>query len=123
KVWSQRGQRKTVSGKRGRGRVNVMGGLRYHDRQRQCYFIDQGNSESFYAQLVNLNQFVEQEWVKQGNVAATFQVQGPKILLVLDNASYHKKQAMRAEIEAMLPNIELYFLPAYSPDYNLIELV
>jgi transposase len=41
----------------------------------------------------------------------------------LDNASYHKKQTTLAEIENKLPNIQLYFLPAYSPDFNLIELV
>ena len=27
------------------------------------------------------------------------------------------------KIENNLPNIQLYFLPPYSPDYNLIELV
>lgn len=30
---------------------------------------------------------------------------------------------MLAELETNLPNIQLYFLPPYSPDYNLIELV
>ncbi|MEH2172832.1 MAG: transposase [Nostoc sp.] len=30
---------------------------------------------------------------------------------------------MLAEIETNLPNIQLYFLPPYSPDYNLVELV
>ena len=123
KGWGRKGQRKTVTGKRGRGRVNVMGGLRYHDRHRQCYFIDQGNGNNFYAQLVKLNQFVEQEWVDQGNPAAAFHQAGPKILIVLDNASYHKKQAVVAQIEGTLPNLQLCFLPAYSPDYNLIELV
>jgi transposase len=41
----------------------------------------------------------------------------------LDNASYHKKQTTLALIEKKLPLIQLYFLPAYSPDFNLIELV
>lgn len=43
--------------------------------------------------------------------------------IVLDNASYHKKKIILAEIETNLPNIQLHFLPPYSPDYNLIELV
>lgn len=30
---------------------------------------------------------------------------------------------MLAELETNLLNIQLYFLPPYSPDYNLIELV
>ncbi len=48
---------------------------------------------------------------------------GPKILIILDNASYHKKKDILVKIENNLPNLQLYFLPAYSPDYNLIELV
>ena len=48
---------------------------------------------------------------------------GPKIVIILDNASYHKRQDICAEIEKELPNIILEFLPAYSPDLNLIELV
>jgi transposase len=35
----------------------------------------------------------------------------------------HKKKTMLADIEQNLPNIQLYFFPPYSPDYNLIELV
>ncbi len=30
---------------------------------------------------------------------------------------------MLAEVETNLPNIQLYFLPPYSPDSNLIKLV
>jgi len=41
----------------------------------------------------------------------------------LDNASFHKKKDILADIKKNLPNIILEFLPAYSPDYNLIELV
>jgi transposase len=61
--------------------------------------------------------------MEQGNCLEDFEKQGAKILIVLDNASFHKKKTMLAEIEKNLPNIQLYFLPAYSPDFNLIELV
>ncbi len=44
-----------------------MGGLRYHDRKRLCFFIDRGDGDSFFEQLVKLNEFVKQEWVSQGN--------------------------------------------------------
>jgi len=121
--WGKKGKRKKVTGQRRRGRVNVMGGVRYHDRKRVCYFIDKGNSESFYAQLEQLNEWVRQEWVEQGNKREDFEEKGPKILIILDNASYHKKQTTLALIEKKLPLIQLYFLPAYSPDFNLIELV
>lgn len=74
------------------GRVNVMGGLRYHDRKRICYFIEKGNGESFYEQLEKLNEYVKNEWIEQGNQAGYFSEQGPKILIILDHASYHKKK-------------------------------
>lgn len=100
-----------------------MGGIRFHDRKRVCYFIDKGTSENFYAQLEQLNEWVKQEWVGQGNDAEDFEQKGPKLLMVLDNASYHKKKTTLLEIEQKLPNIQMYFLPPYSPDFNLIELV
>jgi transposase len=123
KNWCKKGTRKKVTGQRSSGRVNVMGGVRYHDRKRMCYFIEKGTGESFYEQLEQLNQFVKQEWVAAGNVAERFSDSGPKLLVVLDNASYHKKKITLEEIEKNLPSIQLYFLPAYSPDLNLIELI
>lgn len=123
KCWTRRGHQRLVSGKRQRGRVNVMGGLRYHDRKRLCYFIDKGNADSFFEQLVKLNEFVFTEWVRQGNLAELHERIGPRVLLILDNASYHKRQDIIDKIEQALPNIHLCFLPAYSPDFNLIELV
>lgn len=123
KQWGNRGKRKAIAGKRSRGRVNGMGGLRYHDHQRKCYFIEQGNGESFLANLVKLNQFVKQEWVGKGNLEGEFEQKEPRVLIILDNASYHKKQEVIANLCAECPNLELWFLPPYSPDYNLIELV
>ena len=43
--------------------------------------------------------------------------------ILRDNASYHKRQDIIDKIEQTLTNIQLFFLPAYSPDFNLIELV
>jgi len=100
-----------------------MGGLRYHDRHRLCYFIDKGNAESFFEQLKQLNDFVFREWVEQGNLAELYQRIGPIILSILDKASYHKRQDILEQIAQALPNIQLCFLPTYSPDFNLIELV
>ena len=99
-----------------------MGGVRYHDRKRICYFIDKGSGEILFEQL-ELNEFVKKEWVQSGNQEASFQESGPRILIILDNASYHKKKTTIEDIEKSLPNIQLYFLPAYSPDLNLVELV
>lgn len=100
-----------------------MGGLRFHDRKQLCYFYDKGTGESFYAQLEMLYNASQLEWIKLGNEGTDFEQKGTKILVVLDNASYHKKKDIKEEIERNLPNLQLYFLPPYSPDFNLIELV
>ena len=123
RTWTGKGKRKKVKGQRRRGRVNMMGGLRYSDKKRICFMIKKGDSSTFYEQLIKLNELVKKEWVSEGNNVGDFQEKGPKILIVLDNASFHKKKEILTEIENNLPNIILEFLPAYSPDYNLIELV
>jgi transposase len=123
KTWGKKGKRRKVSGQRRTGRVNVMGGLRYHDRHRLCFFIERGNSETFYEQLVQLQAFVQQEWVGQGHAASDFATKGPKIIVLVDNASYHRRLETLAQITANLTNIVVDFLPEYSPDLNLIELV
>lgn len=44
-------------------------------------------------------------------------------MIILDNASFHKKKDILKNIKNNLPNIQMEFLPAYSPDFNLAELV
>ncbi len=100
-----------------------MGGLRYHDRKSLSFFVDKGNGESFFEQLEKLNKFVCAEWVGQGNKPELYERIGPRVVVILDNASYHKRQDIIDKIAQSLPNIQLCFLPAYSPDFNLIELV
>lgn len=123
KNWSQKGKRKKVTGQRRTGRVNVMGGVRYHDRKRMCYFIEKGTSETFKEQVQKLHEFIKKEWIEQGNIEAEFKEKGPKILIILDNASYHKKKTTLEEIKEKCSNLQLDFLPEYSPDFNLVELV
>ena len=100
-----------------------MGGIREHDRKRLCFFIKKGDADTFYEQLQQLNDFVKKEWVEKGNILAEFEEKGPKLVIILDNASYHKRLDIQEKIYKELPNIILEFLPAYSPDMNLIELV
>lgn len=61
--------------------------------------------------------------IDQGNYSELYERIGPRVLVILDNASYHKRQDIIDKIEQALPNIQLCFLPTYSPDFNLIELV
>jgi len=123
KTWGKKGNRKKVTGQRRRGRVNIMGGLRYHDKKRINFVIKKGNADVFYEQLTSLNNFLRQEWIEQGNQIESFEKNAAKIVIILDNASFHKRKDILAQIEAKMPNIIWEFLPPYSPDYNLIELV
>ena len=123
KSWTRRGRRQKVTGICSRGRINVMGGLRYHDKLSLSFCVDKGSGESFFDSLEKLNNFIKAEWVRQGNKLEFYERIGPRVLVILDNASYHKRQDILKKIEQSLPNIQLCFLPAYSPDFNLIELV
>lgn len=100
-----------------------MGGLRYSDKKRFVEFLDKGNADNFYKVLKIFYQELINEWVESGNQAKDFAEKGAKIVIILDNASFHKKEEYINKIEAEMPNIHLEFLPEYSPDYNLIELV
>jgi transposase len=123
RAWTKKGKRKKVKGQRRRGRVNIMGGLRYSDKKRICFLIKKGDSQTFYEQLEKLNESLKKEWVNKGNNQEDFEKIGPKIIIILDNASFHKKKEILAKIEQNLPNLRLEYLPVYSPDYNLVELV
>ena len=123
KTWGRKGRRKKVTGQRRKGRVNIMGGLRYHDKKRINFVIKKGNADVFYEQLKHLNNFLLKEWIEQGNKIEDFNDCSPRVVIILDNASFHKRKDILEKIEAEMPNIILEFLPPYSPDYNLIELV
>mgnify|MGYP003402546420 CR=1 FL=1 len=123
KVLCKKGQRKKVRGDRRKGRVNVMGAMRYSDKKRFVDFLSKSNSKNFYEVLKIFYQDVINEWVEAGNDRKDFTEKGPRIVIILDNASFHKKQDYIQKIESEMPNIHLEYLPEYSPDYNLIELV
>ena len=46
-----------------------------------------------------------------------------QLVLVLDNASYHKTPAVRAWFAAHAARVTVLWLPTYSPHLNLIERV
>jgi transposase len=123
KNWGKKGQRKKLTGQRRRGRVNVMGAIRESDKKRVCFFIKKGNADIFYGQLQEFHEFLKQEWISKGNHSEDFLKYGPKIIVILDNASFHKRQDITSKITKELPNFYLEFLPAYSPDYNIIEFM
>lgn len=111
KNWCKKGTRKKVRGDRRKGRINVMGGLRYSDKKRFVEFLNKGNSSNFYRVLKLFDQELINEWVSAGNQASEFAEKKAKIVIILDNASFHKKQEYLKKIETELPNIHLEFLP------------
>lgn len=123
KNWCKKGNSRKVRGDRRKGRVNLMGGLRYSDKKRFVEFLDKGNANNFYKVLKIFYQELIHEWVEAGNQAKDFEKKGARIVIILDNASFHKKAEYLEKIAAEMPNLKLEYLPEYSPDYNLIELV
>ena len=100
-----------------------MGGLRSHDKKRLSFVRERVESNTFYEQIKALNNARVQEWIEPGNQAENFAESGIKIVIILDHAIFHKKKDILSKISAEMPHIIWEFLPAYSPDYNLIELV
>ena len=123
KKWCKKGTRSKIRGDRRKGRINVMGGVRYSDKKRWVDFIPSGNSANFYVVLKTFYGDLRAEWILQGNLASDFEDKGCKFVRILDNASFHKKEETLQKIASEMPNLILEFLPKYSPDYNLIELV
>ena len=72
----------------------MMGGVRYSDKKRWVDFMTSGNSANFYAVLKIFYEDLKAEWILQGNLVEDFQDKGCKFVIILDNASFHKKQRL-----------------------------
>ena len=105
KNWGKKGSRKKITGQRRRGRVNIMGGLRYHDKKRLNFVIKKGESNTFYEPINALNNSLVQEGRELGNKAESFAGSGIKIVIILDKASFHKKKDILSQISAEMPHI------------------
>ena len=67
--------------------------------------------QAFLLEINHLHELVKKEWIAKGNQEKKFRDKGPKIIVILDNASYHKRLDIRTQIIRELPNIVLEFLP------------
>jgi hypothetical protein len=54
--------------------------------------LNKGNSPNFYKVIKIFYEELINEWVSAGNQASQFAEKGAKIVLILDNASFHKKE-------------------------------
>ena len=86
-----------------RGRLNVIGALCAGVLLTVAYFTGSINGDVFHA------------WVTQGLLPRL----PPQSVVILDNASFHKRPATRQQVEDA--GHTLLFLPPYSPDLNPIE--
>jgi hypothetical protein len=73
KHWTKKGKRKKVRGDRRKGRVNVMGGIRYTDKKRWVDLIPTGNSQNFKSVLLKFYKDIQREWIEQGNKKEDFE--------------------------------------------------
>jgi len=105
KNWCKKGSRKKVRGDRRKGRVNVMGGVRNSAKKRFVEFLNKGNSPNFYKVIKIFYEELINEWVSAGNQASQFAEKKAKIVLILDNASFHKKEEYLKKIETEMPNL------------------
>ena len=67
--------------------------------------IKRGDSNTFHEQINALNDLIVQEWRERGNQAESFADSGIKIVIILDNASFHKKKDILSQISAEMPHI------------------
>jgi len=102
--WIKRGHSIQLKTNSGRDRLNILGAYSPDDRD----LISLEGRESCDAERVV-------ELLRKIRAANP----GKRLLLVLDNASYH--HAALVTRAAKLLRIELLYLPAYSPNLNLIE--
>jgi transposase len=103
--WIKKGQDKPIATTASRTRVNIIGAIEL----KTMAVISEVDVETVNAQTV-LTLFGK---LKQHHPNA------PKIHIILDRAGYHRRQQLQDD--AKLLNIELHFLPAYSPNLNPIE--
>lgn len=105
--WMKRGQQKRLKAFSSPDRrLHVIGALNPRTGAVLTHFVERKNSQTFI-------QFLEYLLVEK------FPHQ--KIILVLDNASYHKSRATLAALSLFEPRVQVFWLPKYCPNLNLIE--
>ncbi len=110
-AWTKQGEVHAVDAVRSK-RVNVMGCLLSTGQLITSCLQDSVNSRWFYAYLTGISKQVKHAY-------------GVPLVLIVDNASIHRSKQMASwrKLLAEEYSTSLYFLPAYSPELNRIEIV
>jgi len=85
---------------------HLIGGYNWRTDQVFCQAVERKNSQTFI-------QFLEYLLVE------CFPTQ--KVVLVMDNASYHRSKTTRAALSLFEPRVKVFWLPKYCPNLNMIE--
>jgi transposase len=102
--WIKKGKEKEIKSNTGRQRLNINGALELDKHKVTVTFEETLNAITVLALFRKLRKVYK----KAG-----------KLYIICDNAKYYKKDTVLLEAEKL--NIELVFLPPYSPNLNLIE--
>jgi transposase len=76
-----------------------MGAIRFSDKKRIIDFIPKGTGENFFKVLTEFYQELKNEWAGADRNIDDFERIGPKIVILLDNASIHKKKEILEKIQ------------------------
>jgi putative transposase len=105
RCWMRRGQRKIIPGAGASQHLHIFGAYDWASGFVSYTLTERKNSDSFVAFLEHL--------------LADYQHQ--KLILVMDNASYHHSAAAQAALSLFAERILVLWLPKYSPYLNPIE--
>lgn len=106
RCWMKRGERKTIPAPGTPGFRHVFGALNWHTHQVNHLIASHKNTDGFIA-------FVEHLMLRCYPTG--------KVILVLDNAAYHKSRAAFAALDVFAHRLWVVWLPTYSPYFNPIE--
>ncbi len=105
--WIKRGETRKLQTNSGRQRLNLHGAINAETMEMTLIESQAANKES----TVQLFEMIDKKYEH-----------AEEIILILDNASYHHSQEVKA-LEEKSPRLRLVYLPPYSPELNLIERV
>jgi transposase len=106
RCWKKRGQRKSIPAPGTPEYVHIFGAYNWRNSEVAWRIDRKKNSEAFVAFL---EQLTLTDYPRQ------------RLILVLDNASYHKSKTVRAALSALEDRVLVFWLPKYSPFLNPIE--
>ena len=105
KVWTLRGVRPVVPAAGVNQRLCIYGAMNHRTGQTHYLVHPKKNAQQFHDFLRQLLEHNSER----------------KLVLVIDNASYHRTRAVLALLEDHADHVLVIWLPRYSPELNLIE--